>query len=90
MKTNKPNNYKEILGLLLELKQSHPSYSMGRHLSTALADYGDLWDVSDKEIVYALEKYMATMEMDVPHETDDKELEKIIRDGMSLSLDIEE
>jgi hypothetical protein len=56
---------------------------MGRHIATALDEYGDVWGLSDKEIVFALEKYKAELDMDVPH-TDESEIDQIIRDGMNL------
>ena len=65
------------------LHSSYPEYNMGRHLSTALDGYGDLWGVTDKELLFALEKYKAQLDMDVPH-TDEKEIDQIIRDGMNL------
>jgi hypothetical protein len=86
MKTKKPNYYKDIIEILSELKVMYPSFTIGRHLSTALSEYGDMWGIPDKEILYALEKYRATLEMDVPHEVGDKELEEIIKDGMNLSI----
>lgn len=84
MKKKKTNYYKFIIEELEELKKRYPSFSMGRHLATALGDYGDLWGVSDKEIHFAIKKYKAQMEMDVPIETDDVELNRIIDDGMNL------
>lgn len=83
MSKRKPNHYDEALQILQELHSLYPHYGMGRHLSTALADYGDVWGLTDKELVFALQKYMSQLEMDVPHE-DDEEIEKIIRDGMDL------
>jgi len=56
---------------------------MGRHLATALDEYGDVWGLTDREIVFALEKYKAELDMDVPH-TDESELDQIIKDGMDL------
>jgi hypothetical protein len=90
MKKRKPKHYKEILETLLELHKSYPSYSMGKHLSTALDEYGDVWGISDKEMLFALTKYKAQMEMDVEHETDEEEIQKIINDGMNLSSSVYE
>jgi len=56
---------------------------MGRHISTAFDEYGDIWGLSDKEVLFALEKYKTQLEMDIPH-TDDSELDEIIKDGMNL------
>jgi len=60
-------------------------YNMGRHLSTALEGYGDMWGITDKELVYALEKYKEQIEMDVPH-TEESEIDRIIKEGMDLGL----
>ncbi len=56
---------------------------MGKHLSTALDGYGDVWGITDRELLFALERYKAQLEMDIPH-TDDDELDQIIKDGMNL------
>jgi len=42
-----------------------------------------VWGLSDREILFALEKYKAELDMDVPH-TDESELDQIIKDGMNL------
>jgi len=54
---------------------------MGQHLSTAV-DGSELWGVTDKELLLALEKYEANLEMDVNH--NEEEIEEIIKDGMNL------
>lgn len=90
MKKKKTNLYIEIIDILKELKTLYPSYSMGKHISTALDDYGDIWGLSDKEVLFALTKYKAQMEMDVPHETGEDELREIIDDAMNLSIREEE
>ncbi|NBU52532.1 MAG: hypothetical protein EBS24_07920 [Chitinophagia bacterium] len=79
----KTNYYSQVVQILHSLHNSYPEYNMGRHLSTALDGYGDLWGVTDKELLFALEKYKAQLDMDVPH-TDEKEIDQIIRDGMNL------
>lgn len=80
---SKKNNYEKALYILEELHKDFPTYNLGRHLATALSDYGDIWGMTDKELVFALEKYKTEIEMDVPH-TDESELEKIIKEGMDL------
>lgn len=80
---SKKNQYQQALHILQELHKDFPTYNLGRHISTALADYGDIWGLTDKELAFALDKYKAELEMDVPH-TDDSELEKIIKEGMDL------
>lgn len=79
--SKKANYYNQVVHLLQDLHKLYPTYNIGRHLSTALADYGDVWGIPDKEVAYALQKYKAQLEMDVPHEED---LDKIIQDGMDL------
>ena len=76
-----PNYYRQILQALERLRKSHPTYNIGRHISTALDEYNDLWGVSDKEMLFALEKYEVELNIDHPH-TD--EIEDIIKDGMNL------
>ena len=84
-KKSLPTTYNDIISALQELHLLYPTYTIGRHLSTALDEYGDLWGISDKEILFALTKYRASLEMDVPHETDQEEINRIIKDGMNLS-----
>lgn len=79
----KPNNFNQIVHILQELHTMYPSYTMGMHLSTALDGYRDFWGITDREFVFALQKYKAKLEMDAPY-TEGEELEKIISDGLSL------
>ena len=78
-----PNYYRQIIRTLNRLQKGYPTYNMGRHLSTALHEYNDLWGVSDKEMLYALEKYEIELNIDYPHE-DEEELKEIIKGGMNL------
>jgi hypothetical protein len=81
--TRKTNHYNQIIKLLQQLHSAYPNYNMGRHISTALFDYGDFWGITDNELFYALNKYKTQLEMDVPH-TDDKEIDNIIKEAMDL------
>tara|TARA_R110000868_G_scaffold185788_5_gene427818 strand:+ start:3874 stop:4143 length:270 start_codon:yes stop_codon:yes gene_type:complete len=85
----KPNYYIQILHVLQSLQKAHPTYNIGRHVSTALDEYNDLWGVSDKEFLFALEKYELELNMDSP-DIDQEEIEKIIKDGMNLERLFEE
>jgi len=58
------NDFKNIVQVLEELHKNHPSYSFGSIISLAFADYGDTWGVSNKECLFALEKYSAQLDMD--------------------------
>jgi hypothetical protein len=87
-----PNYYRQIIRVLEKLHKAHPTYNMGRHISTALDGYDDVWGVTDKEFLFALEKYELALNMDVDH-IDQEEIDKIIKDGMNLErmfLDDEE
>lgn len=84
----KPNYYQQIIQTLRRLNKSHPFYNMGQHLSTSV-DASDLWAVSDKELLFSLQKYEITLDMDTDH-TDEKEIEAIIKDGMNLERLFEE
>jgi hypothetical protein len=85
----KPRHYNQVLKLLQELHSSYPHYNMGRHLSTALSDYGDFWGITDKELLFALTKYKSQLDMDFPH-TDESEIDAIIKDGQNLDSILKE
>jgi hypothetical protein len=78
-----PNYYRQVLQTLERLRKAHPTYNIGRHISTALDGYDDVWGVTDKEFLFALEKYELALNMDIDH-IDHEEIEKIIKDGMNL------
>ena len=69
--------------MLESLHKAHPTYNIGRHISTALDGYDDIWGVTDKEFLFALEKYELELNMDSPH-IDEEEIDEIIKDGMNL------
>ena len=85
----KPTSYEQILSVLVELKEAFPSYNMGRHLDTALNEYKDIWGMTDKEMLYALNKYKSQLTLDVPH-PDDTEIDKIVKDAMNLDTILQE
>lgn len=79
------NYYRECLKILDGLHNSHPSFSLGRHLATALSDYGDVWGVSNKELLYALRKYEAEIEMNHYKSTSHEQfVDKVIKDAKDL------
>ena len=83
------SSYEQILSVLVELKEAFPSYNMGRHLDTALNEYKDIWGMTDKEMLYALNRYKSQLTLDVPH-PDDSEIDKIVKDAMNLSTILQE
>jgi len=80
--------YNRIITSLVQLHKTHPKYTMGQHLSTILDGYKDTWGMSDKEMLFAVEKYVAELEYDIPHPEDD--IDDLIRQGMNLGSIIEE
>jgi len=77
------SDYNKIVHLLHDLHVAYPTYNMGRHLSTALDGYGDVWGLTDKELLFALEKYKTQLDMDIPH-VDENEIDQIIKEGLDL------
>jgi hypothetical protein len=86
MKTSKTKYFDEIINVLKEIQELYPTHRMGQHLSTALDEYGDVWGLSDKEIHFALLKYKAQMELDVPRETNEEYIDKVVKDALNLTL----
>ena len=84
-----PNYYRQIIQTLIRLQKAYPTYNMGRHISTALDEYTDVWGVNDREFLYAIQKYEIELNIDGPH-IDDEEIEEIIKDGMNLDSIFEE
>lgn len=75
--------YIKIIATLRALHKKHPTYNIGRHISTALDGYGDLWNVTDKEFLFALQKYNIEQEIEC-HPESQTELDRIINDGLHL------
>jgi hypothetical protein len=75
------NYHRKIIQILERLHKAHPTYNVGKHLSTAL-DGSDMWGIFDKEMFMALQKYEIELNMDVDYE---KDIEDIIKDGMNLN-----
>ena len=78
----KPTDYyKGILETLKELKANYPNMTLGQHLHLALEDY-NLWDTTDKEVSFALDKYAASREIDHTQTN----LDKIYNDSINLDV----
>lgn len=75
--------YSQILGILHELQKEYPDYNMGRHLATALDEYGDVWGMTDGEMLFALDKYRTQLHMDIKR-SEPYELQRILKEGMDL------
>ena len=88
MKRN--DEYSQILSLLRELKKDHPNYNIGRHISLALSDYGDVWGTSDKEVLFAFTKYKTQLELDGDEIADATYVDKVVEDAMDLDHILDE
>lgn len=66
----KPNYHNKIINTLNEVHKLFPTYSIGRHISQA-TDGEDTWGISDKELLFRLEKYKTELEINPPFLNDD-------------------
>lgn len=80
----KKNEFRHIIKLLDQLHTKYPSYTIARNISTALSDYGDFWGMTDKEFSFALEKYMAELELDDSHIVTEEYVKHIQEDAAKL------
>lgn len=76
----KTTTYKAILKKLEELNKEHPSYGFGRHISMAFAEYKDVWGLTDKEILFALNKYEAELALDNDQIASPEYMEQLMKD----------
>lgn len=79
----KASEWSQIIDTLQQLHKKYPTYNMGRHLSTALDEYPDIWGLSNKEFLFALNKYAAELEFNVISD-DDKFLQQVIADSETM------
>lgn len=79
----KKDNYIKCIDTLALLKKDYPNRTLGQHISTAFSDYGDIWGVPDKELLFALEKYVTELEYDLESE---KSIDKIIANSTNEKL----
>ena len=71
--------------MLDELHGAYPTFGIGRHLSTALSDYGDPWGMTDKEILFALKKYQEELSLDIQQVASEDYVKKIVEDAADLT-----
>lgn len=83
MKANS-EHFKGVIHILKELNKTYPNQGLARHIHEATLEYGNLWGLGDKEFHFALTKYKAELDLNI---VDQKEVDEILRDGMSLSAD---
>lgn len=90
MKKSKEKYGKDIINILSELHSNFPEHNIGKHISTALDEFSDVWGVSDKELLKAFKAYKIQLEMDVPRGGNDEEIERIIYEGTHLPTILED
>lgn len=80
------NYYKACIKTLQVLHKQHPTFPIGRHISTALDGYGDAWGMTDKEMYYALKRYQTILETDQEARTEvhERYVERVVDRGMHL------
>lgn len=49
----------------------------------SIDDYGDCWGLTDKEFLFALEKYRAELDYNISPDTD---VDKIVKDAQDLDI----
>jgi len=79
---SKVTEHSQIIEILRQLKVEYPNQGIGRHLSNILSDYPNYWGMSDKEFLFALEKYK--FELDDNHLPPEKEIEKLVDESSSI------
>lgn len=84
MSKKKPTEFEEIISLFKELKKLYPAENLGWHISLATADYPDLCTVSDRELLFAFQKYQAERELDVQSIASEEYVRKIQEDAEHL------
>lgn len=74
----------QALSILEELHKDYPSFTIARHVSTATADYGDIWGMSNKEFLFALEKYQTELSLDSTPIAEDGYIQALLEDSEHL------
>lgn len=86
----KKDNFQLILDKLVELHKKHKTYSFGRIQSMAFADYKDTWGMTDRECLFALEKYECELELDSDPIASEDYMEKLYKDVENFDSILEE
>jgi len=75
----------KIVKIINQLTVNHPKINLGKHIDTAL-DGEDIWSLSNEKFYSLLRNYQAKLDA-VELSNDDWEMDKILKDGMDLSLE---
>ncbi len=75
---------KEFLKLLTKAFKDHSELRIGQLLSQTYEEYKDTFHVSDKEMCYALDKFLNELELDVQHVAPDAYIKQIEEDAKNI------
>ena len=78
--SKKTNYKKEFVYTLNQIFKQFPNESLGKIIDGAFGDYKNTFHISEKEMCYALEKYLNILEMDIEHLSSDQEIETLFED----------
>lgn len=77
----KKDGFQLIINQLSELHKEHQKYCFGKIISMAFADYTDVWGITDKEALFALEKFKTELDLDLTDQIASPEyMEKLYKD----------
>jgi hypothetical protein len=79
-----PHYFKDIVALLEELHKYYPAENLGWHIALATADYPDLSLVSDRELLFAFQKYQTERSLDATSLVSEEYVKDIQNDGEHL------
>lgn len=83
MKAKNKTTLDQIFLILNDINTQYPNQGIMRHIVDATVDYkSNLWMLSDKEFLFALNKYKLESEINV---TPDIEIDKIVADAQDLN-----
>jgi len=74
------DTFQKILLQLEQLHKNHPSYSYGHIHSMAFCDYKDTFGITDRESLFAIEKYNCELELDADPIASPDYMEKLYKD----------
>lgn len=77
---NKINYKKKFISTLQDIFKHYPSQTLGKIIDGAFGDYQNTFHLSEKEMCYAIEKYLTILEMDIEHLSDEQEIETLLED----------
>lgn len=87
-KSNQGDYYDKAIKILKDLKKDYPNQDLNKHIALSTFDYRDIFSLTGKEFLFALEKYKAELELNT---VSDSDIQKIVNDTTEYYVeDIEE